>query len=77
VSDTRVPLDAVLRTCPECGGELWVWSGQAGSLHLIPRHYPENLRRPCWVSGSTWAEAQELVRMRTENGGALLRAAHP
>lgn len=72
---TGIRGDVVSRICPECGMEMWVWSGEATSLHRIPLHGPT--QSPCWISGVTWEEAREMIRMRTENGGALLRAAHP
>ena len=73
----------VKRACLVCGTEVEMWA-TAGDESPVPRHLVRaraegvvTLRGECWAGGWDWGSVRAMADMRAENGGALLRAAHP
>lgn len=69
--------------CPACG---YTWEpgyGWTEDQIIIPVHpasgtgYLTADTERCWLAGWDVAAGKSMIRMRTENGGRLMRTAHP
>jgi hypothetical protein len=69
----------VRRICAACGAEVvtWIWDGTVMPTHALGGGELRPSAPRCWAGGWTVIAVEQMALMRAENGGALLRAAHP
>jgi hypothetical protein len=77
-------LDTVDIVCPACGTTVTTWHRENGGPWPVPKHRPDEPGQRaggsspwCWTTGWSWDSVRVMIGMRQENGGRLLRAAHP
>jgi hypothetical protein len=70
--------------CLACGAEVTTWARENWNAWPVPDHRPADpaqrtrgLSSWCWTTGWSWSDVRIMIAMQQENGGRLLRAAHP